>query len=155
MIREMNESVFALNFLETGSIGLSESREKVRYSILSTDLASSSALRLHSVISDFRPSSVTESDERALRRLLASRAVGDFSLTSDNPALGSLTVFQPSRVTRPSYGSKAPNRVSLLNSSARSYLGTYEQRMLRPVSEVADMQTRLAEGHVDPVFHHS
>ena len=33
-IREMNESVFSLSFLETGGIGLSESREKVECSIL-------------------------------------------------------------------------------------------------------------------------
>ena len=36
--REVNESVFALTFLNAGCIGLSESCEKVRYSMLSTDL---------------------------------------------------------------------------------------------------------------------
>ena len=37
---EVNQSVFALNLLETGGIGLSESCYKVGYSILSIDLAS-------------------------------------------------------------------------------------------------------------------
>ena len=72
--REVNETVFALNFMETGGVGRSESCEKVEYSILSTDLASPALHRLHFVISDFRPPSVAESGEAALRRLLASRA---------------------------------------------------------------------------------
>ena len=76
IIRELNETVFALNFLETCGIDCSESCEKVEYSILSTDLASPALRRLHSVISDFRPPSVAESGEAALRRLLASRAIG-------------------------------------------------------------------------------
>ena len=90
-IRKMNESVFDLNLVWTGGIGLSESCEKVVYSILSTDLASPALRRLHFIFSDFRPPSVTESGEVALRRLLASRAIGGYSLTSDDPALGSLT----------------------------------------------------------------
>ena len=90
IIREMNESVFALNLLKTGGIGLSESCEQVEYSILSTDLASPALRRLHFVISDFRPPSVAESGEVALRRLLASRAIGGYSLPSDDPAPGSL-----------------------------------------------------------------
>ena len=53
-----------------------------------TDLAPPALHRFHSVISDFRPPSVTESGEAALRRLLGSRAVGGYSLTSDDPALG-------------------------------------------------------------------
>ena len=143
--------------METGGISLSESCEKVVYSVLCTDLASPALHRLHSVISDFRPPSVTESGEAALRRLLASRASGGHSTTSDDPAPGSLTVFQSSRVARPQDGSKAPNLVRLLSSSARSFLDTSKQRMLRPVSEVADMETRLgpAGRHVDPVFQHS
>ena len=47
----MNETVSALNFLETGIVDI-ELREKGAYSILSTDLA---LCRLHFVISDFRP----------------------------------------------------------------------------------------------------
>ena len=52
---------------------------------------------------------------------------------------------------------KLPNLVSWLISSARSYLDTQKQRMHRPVSEVADMETRLgpAGRYVDPVFQHS
>ena len=47
--------------------------------------------------------------------------------------------------------------VSLLSSSARSYLDTNKQRMLRPVSEVADTETRLgpAVWYVDLLFQHS
>ena len=71
-----------MNFLETWGIGPSESREKVGYSRLSIDLASPALYRLHSVISDFRPPSVTESGEAALRRLHASRPIGGYSLTS-------------------------------------------------------------------------
>ena len=78
IIREVNETVFALNFFETGGIVGSESREKVGYSTLSIHLASLALHRLHSVISDFRPSSVTESVEAALRRLLSSRAIGGY-----------------------------------------------------------------------------
>ena len=55
----MNETVFALNFFETGGIGVSELCEKLVYSILPTPALH----RLHSVIFDFRPPSVTESDE--------------------------------------------------------------------------------------------
>ena len=64
--------------------------------MLSTDLASPALRRLHFVISDFGPPSVTESGEAALRRLLASRALGGYSLTSDDRAPGSLTVVQSS-----------------------------------------------------------
>ena len=90
----MNETVFALNVLETGSTVGSESCEKWEYCILSTDLAPPTLRRLHSVISDLRPPSVTESGEAALRRLPASRAIGGHSLTSGDPARGSLTAFQ-------------------------------------------------------------
>ena len=107
-IIEMNESVFSLSFLETGGIGLSESREKVVCSILSTDLASPTLRLLHIVISDFRPPSVAESGEAAFRRLFTSRAIGGYSLASDDPALGSPTVFQSSRVARPQDAPKAP-----------------------------------------------
>ena len=50
--------------------------------------------------------------------------------------------------------SKALYLVSLLSSSARSYLDAYKQRVLRPDSEVADMEYRLglASRYVDPVF---
>ena len=75
LIKEMNESGFALNYLETGGISLPESCEKVECSILSTDWASPAIHRLHSVTSDFRPPSVTESCKASLRRLLASRAI--------------------------------------------------------------------------------
>ena len=77
IIREVNESVFALNFLDTGCRGLSESCEKVGYSILSTDLASPAPSK---------PPSVTDSGEATLRRLLASRAIGGCWLTSVDPA---------------------------------------------------------------------
>ena len=88
-----NESVFALNFLETGGVGLSESCEKVEYSMLSIDLASPVRHRLHPVIFDFRPPSVSESGEEALRRLLGSRAIGGYLFTSDDPAPRPLIVF--------------------------------------------------------------
>ena len=44
IIKEVHETVFALNFLETDSIVDSESCEKIGYSILSTDLASPALL---------------------------------------------------------------------------------------------------------------
>ena len=68
-----------------------------------------------------------------------------------------LTLFQSPRVARPQDGSKALNPVSLLSSSARFYLDGYEQRMLRPFSEIADMETRMGPPAVtfDPVFQHS
>ena len=56
--------------------------------MLSTDLASPALHRDHSVISDVRPPSVAESGEAALRRLLASRVIGGYSLTSDDPTAG-------------------------------------------------------------------
>ena len=93
----------------------------------------------------------------ALARLLASRAIGGYSVPSDDPAPGSLSVFQSSRVARPQDASGALDLVSLLSSSARSYLDAQKQRMLRPVSEVADMVARQgpAGRYVDPVFQHS
>ena len=151
IVREVNETVFAPHFLETGGVVGSESCEKVECSILSTDLASPALRRLHIVISDFRPPSVFESGEAALRRLLTSRAIGGQS-TSDDPAPGSFSVFQSSRVARPQDASKAPFLVSLLSGSARSCLNASEQRMLSRISEVADMETGLgpASRHVDP-----
>ena len=95
------------------------------YSILSTVLLSSALHRLHSVISDFRPPCVLESGEAALRRLLASRAIGGYSLTSDDSAPGSLTVFQSSRVAPPQDASEALYFVSLLSSSARLFLVSF------------------------------
>ena len=74
------------------------------------------------MILDFRPPSVTESSEATLRRLLASRAIGGNSLTSDGLALGT-----------PRYA-ELFDHVSLLSSSVCSYLDAYKQRMLRPVS---------------------
>ena len=115
----MNETAFALNFLETGDIVCSESCKQVGYSYCPQTWHH---LHFVSVISDFRPPSVTETGEAALRRLLASRATGGYSLTSDDPAPGSLTVSQSSRVARPQDASKAAYFVSLLSSSARSYL---------------------------------
>ena len=75
-------------------------------------------------------------------------------MTSDDPAPGSPTAFQSSRVVRPQDASKAPKLVSLLSGSASSYLETYKQRTLRPVSEVADMETWLgpAGRYLDRVF---
>ena len=87
------------------------------------------------MISDVRPPSGTESGEAALRKLLASRAVRGYAF----PGPGSLIVFQSSRVARPQDASNAPKLVPVLSSSARSYLDTYEQRI---VSEVADVATQ-------------
>ena len=150
IIREFNETVFALNFLEMGGIVGSESCKKVRYSILSTGQRPPALRHLHLVISDFRPPCVTESGEAAPRRLLGSRANGCYSLTSHVPAPGSLTVFQSSRVARPLDASKAPHLMSLLCFSDRSYLDALKQCMLRHVSELG-----LAGRYVDPVFQHS
>ena len=65
--REVNETVFHL--LETGGFVGSESRERVGYSILSTDVASLALRRLHFVVSDFRRLSVTEPREPCHWRL--------------------------------------------------------------------------------------
>ena len=97
--------------------------------MLSTYLAPPVLRRLHSVISDFRPPSITRSGEAVLLRLFPSRAIGGSSLTSDDLASGPQTVCQSSRVARPQDASQAPHPVSLLSSSARSYLDAYEQRM--------------------------
>ena len=139
IIREVNETVFALSLLETGGMVGSESRERVIYSILSAHLAPPTLRRLHLVISDCRPPSVSESGEAALRRQLASRAIGGYALTSGDPAPGSPTMFQSGRVARPQDASKAPYFRSLLCSSARPHLDVSE----RPVSEVAHMETGL------------
>ena len=60
--------MFALHFLETDGIVGSESCEQVGYSILFTDLATIVLRRLHFVICDFRPPSVTESGEAVARQ---------------------------------------------------------------------------------------
>ena len=67
IIREVNETVLVLNFLETVGIVGSESCGRVGYSILSTDLASPALGRLYTVISGFRPPRSTESGAEALR----------------------------------------------------------------------------------------
>ena len=69
------------------------------------------------------------------------------ALTSDDLALGSVIVFQSTRVARPQAASEAPYHVSLLSSSVRSYLNTQKQRMRRTVSEVADMESRLGQAN--------
>ena len=76
---------------------------------------------------------------------------------TDDPAPGSLTVVQSSRVARPQDALKAPNIVSILSGYVRLHLDTHKQRMLRLVSEVADMEARLgpAGRYVDPVFQQS
>ena len=103
IIREMNESVLAVFVL------LSRAKRWSTPSTLSTYLASPALLHhLHSVISDFRPPFITESGEAALRRLLASRAIGGHSLTSEDPAAGSPTGFQSSRNARPQDALRAP-----------------------------------------------
>ena len=140
-----------LNFLKTGGTSLSESYEKVGYSILSTDLASPAPHRLHSVISDFKPPSGTESGEAALGRLPASRAVGGgYALTSDDVAPGSVTMIQSSRVARPLGASRAPNLVSLLSSSARFSLDT-----IRMSSVCFVLLLRLLGRYVHSVVQHS
>ena len=77
---EMNETVFAMNFLEKGCIGQSESCEKSEvlhvHGIASTSPSPLSYLR--------QQPTVTKSGEAALRRLLASRAIGGYALTSDD-----------------------------------------------------------------------
>ena len=60
-------------------------------------------------------------------------------MTSDDPARGSPTVFRSLQVARPQDASKTLYLGSLLSSSARSHLDAYQQRMRRPVSEVARM----------------
>ena len=78
-------------------------------------------------------------------------------MTSDALASGSQTVFQSSQFTRPQDASKAPHLGSLLSGSARFCLDAKKQRMLRPGSEVADMENLLGPTcrHVHPVFKHS
>ena len=93
------------------------------------DLAPPALCRLHVVSSDFRPTSVTESGQTPIRGLLPSRAIGGDSMTSDDPAPGSLTVFQSSRALRPQDAPKAPHLGSLLVSSARSYVDSCKQHM--------------------------
>ena len=93
---------FAVDFWDSCGIRYSESCKKVVYSILSTGLSSPVLHCLHSVISDFRPLSGAECGEAAL---------GVYSLTSNDPAPGSLTVSHLSRVARPQDASKAPTRL--------------------------------------------
>ena len=106
---------------------------------------------------DFMPPCGSKFGEAALRRLLASRVIGGYSVTSDDPAPWSLTEFQSSRAARPQDALKAPYFGSLLSSSTRSHLDAYKQRMLSSVPEVADMEPRLGptSRHVDPVLQHS
>ena len=55
---------------------------------------------------------------------------------------------------RPQDASRALDHLSLLSGSARSHLDAYKQRMLHPVSEVAEVEARLfpAGRCVDQVF---
>ena len=79
-------------------------------------------------------------------------------MTSDDPASGSRTVFQSSRLARPQDASKASDLLSLMSSSARLYLDTHKQCVLRSVSDVAHMEKSRwvpVGRYVDPVFKHS
>ena len=135
IIMELKETAFALNFLETGGLGRAEH-------VLCMNLVSTALHRLQNVISEFRAPSGCESGEATLQRLHASRAIRGCAMISDDPAPGPPTVFQTSRVARPEDASKACGCLSL-RSSARLHFDTYEQRTLRPVSEVADMEAPL------------
>ena len=123
----MNESVFALKCL--GGWGYWSSMV-MRKSGGPQTWHSPALHRVYSVISEIRPPSVAESGEAALRRLLASRAIGGYSVTSDNRTPGLPTVFQSSRAARPQDASKL-------------------RLLTRKPSWVP------AGRHVDPVFHHS
>ena len=103
----MRRTVFCSKLFGGGAVDC-ELCEKYGTPHLSADLASPALYCLHSVISDFRPPSVTESGQDALRRLLESRAIGGYSLASDDLAPGSLTLFQSTRVAQPQDASKAP-----------------------------------------------
>ena len=78
IIRETNESGFALNFLETVVLLVLGHVKK-----LVTPYCPQTWQHQHFVVSP----SVTESGESALRRLLAGRAIGGNSLTSDDLAV--------------------------------------------------------------------
>ena len=89
-----------LKFLETGGIVGSESCKK-----------------------EDRPPSATESGWARLRRLQMSRAIGGYSLTSDDPVPGLLTVFQSWPVSRPQDASKAPHLEVIAEQLSSFYLG--------------------------------
>ena len=78
---------------------------------------------------------------------------------SSSPLLGgSFIVFQSSRGARRLHDAPtALALLSLLSSSARSYLDTYQQGMLRTVAEVADTEARLrlAGCYIDSIFQYS
>ena len=61
IIRELNETALALNILETGGIGCSESCEKWNTPSCPQNLLHLHFTRLYSVIFYFRPPSVTKS----------------------------------------------------------------------------------------------
>ena len=64
---------------------------------------------------------------------------------------------QSVRGARPQDASRALDRLSSWSGFARLYPDTFKQRMLRPVSQVADMEARLgpAGRYVNPVFQYS
>ena len=107
VIMELREAVFALNFRETGGAARAGSCQTVEYSILHMNSGSTTLHRFHHAITDFKQPSGSESSEAVLRRLLASRVVGGRTMTSDDPAPGSLIVFQYSlcSTTRRTYAS--------------------------------------------------
>ena len=97
--------------------------------------------------------------EAALQRLLASRPVGGYSLSTCDPAPGSLTAYQSVIVscsTRLDCAASASLLVGLVSNSVRGYLDAYQQSILRPSNDVEEVANLGPTGLcVDPVFQQS
>ena len=97
--------------------------------------------------------------EAALQRLLASRPVGGYSLSTGDPAPGSLTAYQSVIVscsTRLDCAASASLLVGLVSNSVRGYLDAYQQSILRPSNDVEEVANLGPTGLcVDPVFQQS
>ena len=105
IIRDLTETVLGLNFPKTGDVVLAESCESGVLHLLRVPGVNSTSSS-HGLVSG------TESGEAGPRRRLVSRAGGGYAMTSDDPTLGSLTVFQYLRLARPQDASKALELVS-------------------------------------------
>ena len=128
-LRDLNDAIFAIIFLEAGG---NVPPRATWFSIVQ---------------------SYPGSGEAALQRLLASRSVGGYLVFTGDPASGSPTAYQSSRVARPDRAASSPLPVDLVSNSVHGYLDTYQQSMLRPSNEVEELANfgppRLC---VDPVF---
>ena len=151
IIREMNECVFALNFMDGKFSDYTVSIDDLSYSSMPTCL-----WRIYDAVASLVPPADLEKGEAALSRLLAGRATGLYLHADSGLSSGTLASYQRKRVAIPCSVRLAPNVGDICSDSARKYLEE-PQRMLQ-TKEMYDsiiLNQGLANMYMDPVLSRS